>query len=86
MYEDMVLKFAEHFIFIASAMDRIGDNHDEIWDEEDGFYYDVLRLPDGQASRLRVRSIGAAAGGPGGARDQSEVRAANQVRGGRAVR
>ena len=57
MYEDMVLKFAEHFIFIASAMDRIGDNHDELWDEEDGFFYDVLRLPDGQASRLKVRSM-----------------------------
>ena len=49
LYEDMVLKFAEHFIFIAAAMDRIGDNHDELWDEEDGFFYDVLRLPDGQA-------------------------------------
>ena len=47
MYEDMVLKFAEHFIFIAAAMDRIGDNDDELWDEEDGFFYDVLRLPDG---------------------------------------
>jgi hypothetical protein len=57
MYEDMVLKFAEHFVFIAAAMDRIGDNHDELWDEEDGFFYDVLRLPDGQASRLKVRSM-----------------------------
>ena len=57
MYEDMALKFAEHFIFIAAAMDRIGDNHDELWDEEDGFFYDVLRLPDGQASRLKVRSM-----------------------------
>ncbi len=47
LYEDMVLKFAEHFAFIAAAMDRIGDNHDELWDEEDGFFYDVLRLPDG---------------------------------------
>ena len=48
LYEDMVLKFAEHFLFIAAAMDRIGDNEDELWDEEDGFFYDVLRLPDGQ--------------------------------------
>ena len=48
LYEDMVLKFAEHFVFIAAAMDRIGDNQDELWDEEDGFFYDVLRLPDGQ--------------------------------------
>ena len=57
LYEDMVLKFAEHFLFIASAMDRIGDNEDELWDEEDGFFYDVLRLPDGQATRLKVRSM-----------------------------
>ena len=56
-YEDMVLKFAEHFAFIAAAMDRIGDNQDELWDEEDGFFYDVLRFPDGSATRLRVRSI-----------------------------
>ena len=57
LYEDMALKFAEHFVFIAAAMDRVGDNVDEMWDEEDGFFYDVLRLPDGQAQRLKVRSI-----------------------------
>jgi Mannosylglycerate hydrolase MGH1-like glycoside hydrolase domain len=57
LYEDMVLKFAEHFAFIAAAMDRIGDNQDELWDEEDGFFYDVLRLPDGSAQRLKVRSM-----------------------------
>jgi hypothetical protein len=57
MYDDMVLKFAEHFVFIAAAMDRIGDNQDELWDEEDGFFYDVLRLPDGNAQRLKVRSL-----------------------------
>ena len=57
MYREMVLKFAEHFTFISAAMDRIGDNHDELWDEEDGFFYDVLRLPDGTAQRLKVRSM-----------------------------
>ena len=57
LYQDMVLKFAEHSLFIAAAMDRIGDNDDEMWDEEDGFFYDVLRLPDGRAERLKVRSI-----------------------------
>ena len=57
IYEDMVLKFAEHFAFIAAAMDRVGDNQDELWDEEDGFFYDVLRLPDGSARRLKVRSM-----------------------------
>jgi hypothetical protein len=38
-------------------MDRIGEHHDEMWDEEDGFYYDVLRLPNGDATRLKVRSV-----------------------------
>jgi hypothetical protein len=57
VYEDMALKFVEHFLFIASAMDRIGENHDELWDEEDGFFYDVLRFPDGSAQRLKVRSM-----------------------------
>jgi hypothetical protein len=38
-------------------MDRVGDNKDELWDEEDGFYYDLLRFPDGNACRLKVRSL-----------------------------
>ncbi len=54
-YEDMVLKFAEHFFYIAAAMNRPG--LDGMWDEEDGFYYDLLRLPDGSAQRLKVRSM-----------------------------
>jgi hypothetical protein len=57
VYEDLVCKFFEHFIYIASAMDRIGINDDELWDEDDGFYYDVLRLPGGQAMRIKVRSM-----------------------------
>jgi len=55
MYEDMVLKFAEHFVWIAVAMNQAGP--EGMWDEEDGFYYDVLRLPDGSARRLKVRSM-----------------------------
>jgi hypothetical protein len=54
-YEDMVVKFADHFVFIASAMNRPG--HDSMWDEEDGFYYDLLRLPDGSSTKLKVRSM-----------------------------
>ena len=54
-YEDMIVKFAEHFYYIASAMNRPGQ--DGMWDEEDGFYYDLLRLPDGSATRLKVRSM-----------------------------
>ncbi len=53
----MANKFFEHFIRIAAAMDRVGDRHDEMWDEQDGFFYDLLRLPDGSATRLKVRSI-----------------------------
>ncbi len=55
IYEDMVLKFVEQFYYIAAAMNRPG--HDGMWDEEDGFYYDLLRLPDGSATRLKVRSL-----------------------------
>jgi hypothetical protein len=57
VYEDLACKFFEHFIYIAGAMDRVGINNDELWDEEDGFYYDVLRLPRGEAMRVKVRSM-----------------------------
>ena len=57
IYEDIAYKFIEHFIWISYAMDRIGEHHDEMWDEQDGFFYDLLRLPDGQAMRLKVRSM-----------------------------
>ncbi len=56
-YEGMVGKFAEHFLWIAGSMDRQGEHDDELWDEDDGFFYDVLRLPDGRAMRLKVRSM-----------------------------
>jgi hypothetical protein len=54
-YQDMVVKFSEHFLFIAAAMNRPGA--ESMWDEEDGFYYDLLRLPDGSSTRLKVRSM-----------------------------
>jgi hypothetical protein len=54
-YEEMVGKFVGHFAYIASAMNRPGE--DGMWDEEDGFYYDLLRLPDGSSTRLKVRSM-----------------------------
>ncbi len=57
IYEEFAFKFVQHFMWIAYAMDRIGENHDEMWDEEDGFFYDLLRTPDGQAMRLKVRSL-----------------------------
>ena len=49
------MKFADHFLWIAHAMNQSGP--DGMWDEEDGFYYDVLRYPDGSATRLKVRSM-----------------------------
>ena len=58
-YADMAAKFVEHFLYIAKAMNQSGP--DGMWDEEDGFYYDLLRLPDGTATRLKVRSDGGAA-------------------------
>jgi hypothetical protein len=57
MYEEIAFKFLQHFMWIAYAMDRLGEHHDEMWDEQDGFFYDLLRLPDGQAMRLKVRSL-----------------------------
>jgi hypothetical protein len=57
LYEEFVEKFFQHTLYIAGAMDRVGERHDEMWDEEDGFFYDVLRFPDGSATRLKVRSM-----------------------------
>ena len=55
-YKDMAAKFVQHFVSIASATLHAGGNTG-MWDEEDGFFYDVLQLPDGQAQRLKVRSM-----------------------------
>ncbi len=55
-FGQMALKFVEHYLWIASSMVHLGDNTG-MWDEEDGFFYDVLRLPDGNAQRLKVRSM-----------------------------
>jgi hypothetical protein len=56
-FERMVVKFAKHFMWIALAMESIGEGREPMWDEEDGFFYDVLKLPDGTATRLKVRSL-----------------------------
>jgi hypothetical protein len=57
VYEELACKFFEHFVYIALAMDRVGVHSDELWDEEDGFFYDVLRLPHSESMRLKVRSM-----------------------------
>ena len=54
-YEELAANYAMEFLLIARAMNRIGP--EGMWDAEDGFYYDVLRLPDGTATRLKVRSM-----------------------------
>jgi hypothetical protein len=56
-YEDVASKFWEHFIYIAYAMNNLGDEGIEMWNEEDGFYYDVLHLSDNQHFPLKVRSM-----------------------------
>jgi hypothetical protein len=56
-YQDIAAKFVEHFLWIAAAMDRVGIEEDELWDEEDGFFYDVVRFPDGTVQRVKTRSL-----------------------------
>jgi hypothetical protein len=57
MYEGLALRFLEQSIWITYAMDRIGENHDEMWDTRDGFFYDLLHFPNGNALRLKIRSL-----------------------------
>jgi hypothetical protein len=57
IYELMSVKFAEHFLFIAGSMKKMGKDTVGLWDDEDEFYYDLLRKPDGRWDRLRLRSM-----------------------------
>jgi hypothetical protein len=54
-YEDLAANFVAHFVLIAHAMNAVGS--DGMWDEEDGFYYDILRSPDGRTTRLKLHSM-----------------------------
>ncbi len=56
-YEDVASKFFEHFVYICRAMNNIGGEKIELWNREDGFFYDVLHLPDGRNFPLKVRSL-----------------------------
>ncbi len=56
-YEDVASKFLEHFVYISRAMNNIAGKGIELWDKRDGFYYDVLHLPDGKSFPMRVRSL-----------------------------
>jgi hypothetical protein len=57
VYEDVASKFWEHFLYIANAMHQRGEGRISLWDEEDGFFYDVVRLPDGEQHPIKIRSI-----------------------------
>ncbi|QIH09455.1 MULTISPECIES: glucosidase [unclassified Pseudomonas] len=57
VYVDIAVKFFEHFLYIAGAINRVDDGTEGLWDEEDRFFYDVLHRPDGRSEPLRLRSI-----------------------------
>jgi Mannosylglycerate hydrolase MGH1-like glycoside hydrolase domain len=57
VYEGLATKFFEHYLFVAVAMKKMGGRNYQLWDEEDGFFYDVLRHPDGGFEKIRVRSL-----------------------------
>ncbi len=56
-YEDVASKFWEHFVYIANAITHCGNDGVGLWDESDGFFYDVLHFPDGRHHPMRVRSM-----------------------------
>jgi hypothetical protein len=57
VYEALATKFFQHYIYVGHAMKRMGGRSYSLWDEEDGFFYDVLRFPDGSFEKFRVRSL-----------------------------
>jgi hypothetical protein len=56
-YEALATKFFQHYIYVGAAMKQMGSENVELWDEQDGFFYDVLRYPNGGSHRFRVRSL-----------------------------
>src|SRR5437667_12912019 len=57
VYEGVATKFFEHFIYIGAAMKKMGGRNYQLWDEKEGFFYDVLRYPNGEFHKLRLRSL-----------------------------
>ena len=57
VYEGLATKFFQHYIYVGAAMKHMGGRDYQLWDEEDGFFYDVLRYPDGSFEKFRVRSL-----------------------------
>jgi hypothetical protein len=56
-YQGLASKFFQHYVYVGAAMKSMGGRNHDLWDEEDGFFYDVLRYPDGGFEKLRVRSL-----------------------------
>lgn len=56
-YESLATKFFQHYVYVAAAMKKMGNRNYQLWDDEDGFFYDVLRYPGGDYLKLRVRSL-----------------------------
>jgi hypothetical protein len=56
-YEALATKFFQHYVYIGAAMKRLGSGGYQLWDEADGFFYDVLRYPDGSHHKFRLRSL-----------------------------
>src|SRR5262249_29872192 len=57
VYEGLATKFFQHYVYVAAAMKNMGNRDYQLWDEEDGFFYDVLNRPDGSFHKVRVRSL-----------------------------
>ena len=57
VYEDLATKFFEHFVYIGAAVNRVGGREGGLWHEEDGFYFDALKLPDGRAFPIRANTV-----------------------------
>ena len=57
VYEGLATKFFQHYVYVGAAMTNMGGRHYQLWDDEDGFFYDVLRFPDDRFERFRVRSL-----------------------------
>ena len=57
VYEGLAIKFFQHYAYVAGAMKHMGNRDYQLWDEEDGFFYDVLRFPDGNFKKFRLRSL-----------------------------
>ncbi len=81
-YEDVASKFWEHFLYIANAINHLGEDGAGMWDEEDGFFYDVLHMPDGSHDAAQGAVHGGAdsavrGGDAGAAADRSASRVSN---------